>query len=283
MVSPHGMVDAWALGVSRRTKGVASALYERRNLEEASCIRTLCASETAAVRAIGLSNPVCEIPNGVALVDPPTGGPAWRETLPKDARTVLFLGRLHPKKRIVELINAWAEVQVAFPSTARVWYLVIAGWDDGGHETGLRELAARLGVRNVLFVGPQFGDERSRTYAAANAFILPSISEGLPMSVLEAWSFGLPVLMTGECNIPDGFSEGAAWEISSDVSGIARGLGVLVESSEEERAAMGSRGRALVERRFTWRAIGESMAAVYEWLLGRRERPQAVVIPGSPS
>jgi poly(glycerol-phosphate) alpha-glucosyltransferase len=154
--------------------------------------------------------------------------------------------------------------------------LVIAGWDDGGHEQGLREIANRLGLRNVVFVGPQFGQERSKTYAASDAFILPSVSEGLPMTILEAWSFGMPVLMTPECNLPEGFRVGAAWEITSEVPGIVAGIKRLFESTEEQRKDTGARGRLLVEGRFSWTAIGESMGLVYEWLVGRGRRPEAV-------
>jgi poly(glycerol-phosphate) alpha-glucosyltransferase len=96
------------------------------------------------------------------------------------------------------------------------------------------------------------------------------------MSVLEAWAYGLPVLMTPECNLPEGFSSGAGLEIrsgkgsfqSSDFS-FQHGLRALLEMSDAERAAMGMRGRRLVEKRFTWPKVSAQMRQLYEGLLGR--------------
>ena len=76
-----------------------------------------------------------------------------------------------------------------------------------------RTQAYRSCDASVVFLGPQFGAEKSECYRACDAFILPSLSEGLPMTVLEAWSYAKPVLMTAECNLPEGFAAGAAVRI----------------------------------------------------------------------
>ena len=88
------------------------------------------------------------------------------------------------------------------------------------------------------------------------------------MTVLEAWSYAKPVLMTAECNLPEGFSADAALRIGSTADQIASGLNQLFEMSDDDRAAMGTRGRTLVARKFSWPRIGEEMHAVYEWVLG---------------
>ena len=98
------------------------------------------------------------------------------------------------------------------------------------------------------------------------------------MAVLEAWSYGLPVLMTPECNIPEGFAAEAALRIEPDVTSIAHGLRQLVAMSPSERAAVGQRGRALVEKRFTWPRVAEEMHRVYRWMLGEAGRPDCVVV-----
>ncbi|MFX8012207.1 glycosyltransferase, partial [Acinetobacter baumannii] len=91
-----------------------------------------------------------------------------------------------------------------------------------GFEDRVAELHNRHG--NVVFTGAQYGEDKRRTFAAATFFVLPSMSEGLPMSVLEAWAAGKPVLMTPECNLPAGFDSGAALEIGFDEESIRRGL-----------------------------------------------------------
>jgi poly(glycerol-phosphate) alpha-glucosyltransferase len=120
---------------------------------------------------------------------------------------------------------------------------------------------------DVVFFGPAFGEEKEALLQSADAFILPSFSEGLPMSVLEAWSYGLPVVMTPECNLPEGFASGAALEIRSGEGSFQGGMRTLIEMTNHERAAMGMRGRRLVEDRFTWPKVAAQMKALYEEVL----------------
>ena len=95
------------------------------------------------------------------------------------------------------------------------------------------------------------------------------------MSVLEAWAYAKPVLMTPECNLPEGFEANAALRIGSSADEIAAGLKQLVEMSYGDRAAMGTRGRTLAATKFAWPRIGEQMRAVFEWVLGA-EMPNTV-------
>jgi poly(glycerol-phosphate) alpha-glucosyltransferase len=88
------------------------------------------------------------------------------------------------------------------------------------------------------------------------------------MAVLEAWSYAKPVLMTAECNLPEGFQADAALRIGTTPEEIAAGLNVLRKMNHNDRSQMGNRGRSLVATRFSWPRIGEQMRAVYEWMLG---------------
>ena len=126
--------------------------------------------------------------------------------------------------------------------------LVIAGWNQGSQEAMLRRLIATLGAADtVCLAGPQFGDDKAASFARADAFVLPSLSEGLPVAVLEAWSYGLPVLMTEACNLPEGFAAGAALRIGTDGPASA--------------PACASCSRCPTRRDVTWaRAAGRSCA-----------------------
>ena len=88
------------------------------------------------------------------------------------------------------------------------------------------------------------------------------------MAVLEAWAHAKPVIMTPECNLPEGFEANAALRIGKASEEIAAGLKVLREMSDDDRSQMGNRGRTLVATRFSWPRIGEQMRAVYQWMLG---------------
>jgi glycosyltransferase involved in cell wall biosynthesis len=134
---------------------------------------------------------------------------------------------------------------------------------------------------SVHFVGPQFGTCKDATLRAAHAFILPSLSEGLPVAVLEAWSYGIPVLMTLECNLQEGFVAGAAIELQTETASIARALLSLFRMSAWERNDIGQRGQRLVKERFSCERIAAEMRAVYAWLLGAGSRPACVAIGGA--
>jgi poly(glycerol-phosphate) alpha-glucosyltransferase len=97
------------------------------------------------------------------------------------------------------------------------------------------------------------------------------------MTVLEAWAYAKPVLMTPECNLSEGFAAAAALQIGTDPEEIAAGLKQVIEMSDDDRRAMGNHGRDLVERKFSWPRIGEQMCSVYEWALGAGPTPEVIV------
>lgn len=280
VISPRGMLDPWALRNSAWKKKLAGWLYENRNLRSAVCIHALCESEYESIRAYGLTNPVAIVPNGIDL--PPDGPklpPPWAGKIPPERRVVLFLGRIHPKKGLPNLIEAWARLRAGDATAAGQWALAIAGWDQGGHEKELKTMVSEKGLEgDVLFLGPAFDDAKRTCLQNADAFILPSFSEGLPMSVLDAWSYRLPVVMTGQCNLPEGFAAAAAIEIRPDADAIAAGLERLLSMSDAERRQMGSNGRDLVVSKFAWPRIAAEMIEVYQWVLGEGPQPDCVRI-----
>ena len=308
IVSPHGMLDPWALQHSRWKKNLAAKIFENHNLRTATCLHALCEAEAKAFRAFGLKNPICVIPNGIDLPqienaenlkteDVKEGGSQKPEVRSQKAngnefqvsgfsvsdfasgrKTLLYLGRIHPKKGLANLVKAWAALEKSeVRSQKSEWTLAIAGWDQGGHEKELRRLSAECGIRDsVVFLGSKFGEEKAACYRNCDAFILPSFSEGLPMVVLEAWAHGKPVLMTPQCNLPEGFAGNAALRIEPETDSIGAGLRRLFEMSADERRDMGARGRSLAARRFAWPGIASEMKAVYEWVLGGGAKPECV-------
>lgn len=259
VISPHGMLDPWALSHGGWKKRLAGLAFERANLMGASCLHALNAAELRAARAYGVAGPVAVIPNGVALPelapDPPAGGDG--------RRVLLFLGRIHPKKGLSETLLAWSRLSRALRQD---WRLVVAGWDDGGHLAALRDLAARLGLgEEVSFPGPLFGAAKEAALRGASAFILASHSEGLPVAVLEAWSHARPVFMSAACNLAEGFAAGAAVEVAPEAQALARQLDTHLR--RDDLAAIGRAGRRLVERSYSWPAVAARQAAVYRWLL----------------
>ena len=276
VISTQGMLEPWAIANSAIKKRIASFLFERSNLSHAACLHCS-AAEVDGIRAYGLKNPIAVIPNGIDIPGPSLqrlARPSWMS--PEPRYTLLFLGRLHPKKGLLELLRAWSQATREYPELGRSWLLAIAGWDDGGHAAEVHALARELGFDNgsVVFPGPLFGDDKAAALSHANAFILPSYSEGFPMTVLEAWAHGLPVLMTRSCNIPEGFEAGAAIEVSTDPDTLACELAHSLMHSDLHKIAM--KGRELVSSRFVWSSIVADLRGVYEWLTNRGPRPSCV-------
>jgi glycosyltransferase involved in cell wall biosynthesis len=275
VVSTHGMLDRWALRNSRWKKIIAGFAFEHRHLKNAACIHAINRAEAVAVRAFGLKNPICIIPNGVEVrasnaADQP---PPWAAHTISDHKVLLYLGRLHPKKGLSILLRGWKKAT----EREKGWILVIAGWDQGGHRRELEQLTRELKIADsVQFPGPLFGEARDTAYQNADAFVLPSLSEGQPLVVLEAWSHARPVLMTQECNLPEGFENGAAIRMSATVEGVAGALGKLFASEKSALEEMGCRGRDLVICNFSWSQIASQMFAVYKWLLGHSAPPDCV-------
>lgn len=296
VVSPHGMLDKWALRNSAWKKRIAEALFESRHLRHASVIHALCESERQSIREYGLTNPIALIPNGVRLPELCPAVPVKAST-----RYLLFLGRLHPKKGLTEMLDAWVKM-FSKPEAAQLgWCLVIAGWDQGEYRAELMQRCRDAGVEvnestvadylavvdrkseairsgSVVFVGSAFGDDKDQLFRHANGFLLPSFSEGLPMAVLEAWSYRLPVVMTDFCNLPEGFAAKAALRIEPNAVSIGNGIDSLIRMNDQERTLMGLAGRRLVESKFTWSSVAHLMVEVYRWCLGEVDRPAFVEV-----
>jgi glycosyltransferase involved in cell wall biosynthesis len=277
----HGMLSLWALRNSAWKKRLVRAFWEDAAHHSAACFHVNSEAEYLMLRRHGLRNPICIIPNGIDLpasqISEVSSLVSGLASVARGRNLLLYLGRLHPKKNLLNLIRAWKEALDSHPSTLNSWMLAIAGWDQGGHEAQLRKLTTDLRLlTSVIFLGPRFGADRDACYRACDAFVLPSLSEGLPMTVLEAWAYAKPVLMTPECNLPEGFVAVAALQIGTTSTEIAAGLEEVIKMNDADRKAMGARGRALVAEKFSWPRVGQQMRAVYEWVLGGGTWPETV-------
>lgn len=265
IISPHGMLDPWQLNqsfVKNLSKKIALRLYERDNLNTAACIHALNRMEYDAIRQFGLKNPVTIIPNATQASQLPAA-PANRR---REKKRLLFLSRIHPKKGLDILLDGWAKARAG----RQEWELVIAGdsaspkyWDE------LQCRVEQLGIGDSCrFIGGQFDEAKHDCFQSADAFILPSYSEGLPVAVLEAWSYGLPVIMTPFCYLPEGFEEHAAIEIPPTASGVCTGILELAGMTAEQRLAMGRNGARIVERKYSWEKVANSFHRAYRWIAG---------------
>lgn len=260
----HGFFEPWILNRSRWKKRLAHRFFEDANFRQVRLWRALTTKEAGQIRACGLTQPIVVVPNGIdagafpkpAAPDAPIQTP-WVAGLGKTARRLLFLGRIHPKKGLDLLLPAWASLR-----ERQDWQVVVAGPDEQNYLTIIRELARKLGLeQQIIFTGPVTGPVKNALLHSADLLVLPSYSEGFPVSILEAMACGLPVLATRASNFPDITSEEAGWECEADLDSLRGVLGQALAASDQERRQRGANGRRLVARRYHWPDIVAELLA----------------------
>lgn len=278
VVTIHGMLHPEGLKVSAWKKFIARRLYGDRAFALVDCIHALTPMEAGYIRQYGLTKPVAVIPNGI-WIEEFNDLPApdeFRQQWPgiKQPHLLAYLGRIHPIKGLPNLLAAWTDQARRFPD----WHLVIAGPDEVGQRRLLEDQARQGGVEDsVSFVGPTYGRDKHQLLSAAGAFVLPSLSEGFSMSILEAMACRLPVLITTGCNFEEVATVDAGVVVEPDPTALGEGLSRLLSQSPEDLKAMGRRGRELVERKYSWPAVAAQMLSVYRWLALGADRPDCVV------
>lgn len=266
IISAHGMLERWALQHKRIKKALYATMVEVDNLRRATCLRALTADEAHDYRRIGLLTPLAIVPGAVKLpecVDRQLFQNAFPDLFNK--RIVIFLGRLHPKKGLDMLVRAWANTG----DSVRDAHLLVAGPDSDGLRLALERMAGELGVaRSVTFAGMMNASMKWSALANSSLFVLPSFSEGFSVAVLEAMGTGLPVVVSDACHFPEIAQKDCGWVIEPNQKALEHALVEYFQCPSWEGRAMGSRGRRLVESRFTWNVVGDQMARVYEWANG---------------
>ncbi|MBW6420398.1 glycosyltransferase [Rhizobium sp. XQZ8] len=240
-------------------------------MKRAAALQILTEKERSAVAHYSKSQIVKEIPNYVMPFSKDSERPSWWRSSFEGKTTYVFLGRIHEKKGCIEFLDAWADLCQSNSEFAQGSVLVFCGWIDGltGFEAHLEQVNVQFG--NVFFAGPQYGEEKSRTLAAASFFVLPSKSEGLPVAILEAWSAGIPVIMTPECNLSVGFSREAALETGFNRHEIVASLFEASRMSLVDRDRMGARGAEIVRELYSRQKVGDALLALYRESTGSME------------
>lgn len=270
--SPHGMFDPYIIHHQGLIKRIIAKLFFHSGLTAVDCYHALCLKELEDIRAYGLKQPVAIIPNGVDL---PIEENKYKQNDGK--HHLLYLGRLHHKKGVDLLLRAIAQIKKDSPCLLDNWIIDVVGWDHENYKSVLEHICQKNILQDiVVFHGGVFGEGKAKMYANASAYILPSHGEGLPMTILEAWSWKLPVVMTPQCNLPEGYAVDAAIKIDDNVHSIKEGLEKLLKMEDTERFMMGQRGYKLVSEQFTWTASAKKMVELYEWLVHKRRKPDFV-------
>lgn len=266
VASTQGFLDTWALSRRRLRKFLASLAFQKSDLRKASVIHAVTEREVGQIVSFVGTTRIAVIPNGVPdeilHAQPELGATFRRDYGLTSRRILLFMSRLHVKKGVDLLLEAWRHLSSQFPD----WILVIAGPDDG-FERSIRQYIERFQMQHsTRLLPPLYGREKIASLAAADVFVLPSRSEGLPMALLEAMGAGKPIVYTKTCYFPEAAMNGAAIEVECTVEHILAGLRTILSLDRNALFEMGQRGRQLIQREFTWKKIASRFEELYCWL-----------------
>ena len=256
----EGALCSYRLGIKKYRKKLFLELVERTLLRRAAAIQAV--TEKERVNAITFGAPperVHVVPNGIAPPAPITRENHFRSRLgiPPDAPVVLFLGRMHRIKGLPLLVDS-------FSGTGdEKAHLVIAGPDEdgSGRHALARGRAAGLGDRMHL-IGLLENEDRARLLSEVDLFALTSHSEGLPNAILEALSYGIPCLLSENCNVPEVEEEGAGFVRPLDPGLLASALRRQLDEPAL-RTRQAAAARRLARSRFSLQKIVSRLEEIY--------------------
>jgi glycosyltransferase involved in cell wall biosynthesis len=267
VISPRGSLFPWSLSQGTFRKKLAWNIFQKRALNTA-VVHTTSKDEVRTVSALGVGRRVVCVRNGIEL-----NSRGDQETSLTDAvtalhldpkrRYALFMSRLHKKKGLELLFEAWADCPDRFD-----WTLLIAGEAaDKKYLGALKSQVSALGLsESVQFVGFADADKKALLFAASHFFVLPSYTENFGIVVAEALSKGLPVITTVGTPWAELVSERAGWYINIDRQQLTSTLSEAMRLPSQELADMGENGRRLASK-YDWNDIGVEMVDVYRQIL----------------
>jgi glycosyltransferase involved in cell wall biosynthesis len=209
--------------------------------------------------------------NGVEIPETRPQAGKFRAALgiPKNAKVILYLGRLSEKKSPDVLLQAFAPLCKAEHDVELC--LVFAGPDDGGMKEKLLQMASELGITSrVQIQNALFGEQKWSAYQDADVFVLPSQNENFGNTAGEAMVAGTPVVVTNKCGIAPLLADIAGLVVEHDASAMTQALArVLWEPGLHAKLTAGCK---TVAARLDWDEPAREMEALYENLVnGEKE------------
>jgi glycosyltransferase involved in cell wall biosynthesis len=268
IVSPHGCLTRYSMANGSHIKSIYWPLIQKPVLKQAAAFHATAESELEDIRRLGFRQPIAIIPNGLEI-PPLIKNPATNIHL----KTVLYFGRYHPEKGLLNLLQAWSIVSPAYPD----WRLLLVGIDSVGYRAELEKFVFDANIPNVTFEGPQYGLERFKVYRRGSISILPSPSENFGITVAESLSMGVPVIATTGSPWARLELHQCGWWVDYGVRQFVDVLKQAMIKSPLEMQAMGERGRAWIQGpEFSWPEISRRMFEFYQFVLGKQPKPTFV-------
>ncbi|RAM48420.1 MAG: group 1 glycosyl transferase [Hapalosiphonaceae cyanobacterium JJU2] len=265
-----GLLAPWGLAQSRLKKQLYSLLIERHNLNNAAAIHCTSAIEVEDVRNFGIKTPTITLPLGV---NQPISLPDAKQKLhhlydiPTDTPVVLFLSRLHYKKRPDLLMRSLGQLAAQDYN----FHLILAGSGETDYIEELKNLITSVGLTShISFAGFVKGTDKQLLLQGSDIFVLPSFSENFGIAVAEAMVVGLPVIVTPGVQIAPEIAEAkAGMVLEGEVDALANALAQLLKFPQL-RQQLGENGQRLAHNRYSWSAIAQNLSTAYQSILAQK-------------
>jgi glycosyltransferase involved in cell wall biosynthesis len=269
-VRTMGQLEPWALSQSRLKKQIYTFLTERHNLNRAAAIHCTSTSEAKDVRNFGITSPTVTLPLGV---NQPIYLPDAKQKLhhlyeiPIETPVVLFLSRLHYKKRPDLLMRSLGQLAAQNHN----FHLILAGTGETDYVEELKNLMTSLGLTShISFAGFVKGTDKQLLLQGCDIFVLPSFSENFGIAVAEAMVVGLPVIVTPGVQIAPEIAEAkAGLVVEGEVDALANAIAQLLTSAKL-RQQLGENGKNLANSRYSWNAIAQNLSCAYDAILAHQ-------------
>ncbi len=276
--NPRGDLETYRINYDKwkkMKKKLIWYLYGKRDVQSANCILATSKQELNAIRRLGITAPIAIIPNGIEMSNFPQN--IVHEVHEK--KVVLFLSRVNPIKGLELLIEAWGKLSEGL----RIgWELHIAGNSDPvDYVHKLESQISSLDLNDtVKLLGPITGEEKMRKYMNSDLFILPTFNENFGNVIAEAMMCECPAITTTNAPWEVLLEDKCGWWIDLSVENLIKTLEEAMSLSDEQRRELGKESRQCIMNHFSSESVAQKTKKVYEWVLGKIEKPDFVETVG---
>ncbi len=266
VLSPAGMHDAWSLSHRGWKKWPYYQLVERKTLNKVDALHVTAESEKAGFADTPYYEKCVVIPLGIQIDSSEPDDLHDADNLKQnDGRlNLLFLARIHPKKGLPILLRSLNRLV----ASGMEIHLTIAGEGEEGYVAEMRALCRELAIEHrVRFAGFLEGDAKRRAFLSSDIYVLPSYQENFGISVAEAMSLGLPVVITDQVGISDEVARAGAGVVIPPDSEDALVEAVGRLSDKEYRKQLGQAGKSFAASRYSNAAQAGKILDLYRRLI----------------
>ena len=242
IISPLGALEPWSLSQKKIKKILALWLYQKRILNNSNHIHATSEIEKKNIEALGIKTKITVIPHGIEILDKKE-----KKNDPNGLKRAIFFSRIHEKKGLLELVEAWSELNLS------QWILDIYG--PVSNQKYLKIVISKIQQLNLekkikIHNAEYDKNKKEKIFKTSDCFILPSKSENFGISIGEALAHGLPVITTPETPWSEinNYKAGIVYNIEKD--NLIEVLKSFLSKSDNEYYNMGLNGQRLIKEKF---------------------------------